>query len=184
MTEQHEKMRSWFDDNRDELPHEVLPLGHEERFLNKLNAQSKPKKGNRWMVYSIAASVVFVLGMLVTFFEFTKIEEVSTPLFVSKQQQEAHDYFQQLLAQEVSKLNDFESPETKEIVTDALNQLKQFDDDYQQILDDCKKQGLNKQNWYALIQHFQMRLDFLESVIQKIERIEKEHLEWSNQKTI
>jgi hypothetical protein len=184
MTDQHEKMKSWFDENKDFLPNDSLPFGHEERFLNKLNAKSEPKKTNRWMIYSIAASLVFVLGMLFTFSVFTKSDEISTPLFASKQQQEAHDYFQQLLVQEVNKLQEFDSPESKEIVTDALEQLKVFDLDYQEILNDCKKQGLNKQNWYALIQHFQMRLEFLETVIQKIERIEQEQIVWSSQKTI
>jgi uncharacterized protein YpuA (DUF1002 family) len=93
------------------------------------------------------------------------------------QTKETHDYFASVVEKELSSLKAKQTPETAEIINDALLQMKVFDADYQKILAELQKNGDTKQLLHAMIVNFQTRISFLESIINQIEII-------NHQKTI
>jgi hypothetical protein len=141
---------------------------HQLDFLNKLN-KKQPKKKNYWFVTAIAASIVLMLGISV-FYKNDKPKEFK---FASKETQRTDSIFSILIDNELVKLKEKSSPENKQIINDALKQMKVFDADYQKIINELQKNGENKQIIYAMISNLQTRISFLQTVLKRIEENEK-----------
>lgn len=151
---------------------ENLQDGHEQRFLNKLNADNKTaKKGTsyNWKTFlAIAASVV------ICFTIFTKTQ--NEPEFldlanVSPELSEAQDFFTVTLQTELKKLNSERSPFTENIINDALEQINILETNYQKLKIDLIESGKDQRVIYAMIQNFQSRIDILNSVLEQIETV-------------
>jgi hypothetical protein len=150
-------------------------FGHTDRFLKKLTKEPIQKRKNNWIPLGIAASLVLIAGVI-AFYQ-TKQEPMNQWENASVQTKETHDYFASVVEKELSSLKAKQTPETAEIINDALLQMKVFDADYQKILTELQKNGDTKQLLHAMIVNFQTRISFLESIINQIEVI-------NHQKTI
>ncbi|MEO7977117.1 anti-sigma factor [Flavobacterium sp.] len=140
---------------------------HQLNFLNKLN-KKQPKKKNH-TGWAIAASIVLLLGISVFYNNNEKPKEFK---FASKETKRTDSIFSILIDNELIKLKEKSSPENKQIINDALRQMKVFDSDYEKIIKEVQKNGENKQIIYAMISNLQTRISFLQTVLQRIEENE------------
>ena len=156
---------------------EELNPNHQMDFMQKLNKKEPKKK--YWFVTAIAASIVLMLGVSI----FYKNEKPKEFKFASKETKRTDSIFNILIDNELVKLKEKNSPENQQIITDAMNQMKTFDADYQKIINELQKNGENKQIIYAMINNLQTRISFLQTVLKRIEDNEK-FKKNSNEKTL
>ncbi len=148
--------------------------GHQQRFLQKLNAAKDgvividTKKRNWWMPLSIAASiaVVFTIGSLVFNTNYTP-----TLADVDPEIQQTQSYFANVINQQIEVLNNELSPETKNIITDTLSVLKELENEGNNLEQKLLEGNNSKIIISAMIQNFQTRINLLEEVLTKIEEI-------------
>ncbi|ADV50158.1 hypothetical protein I2486_14140 [Cellulophaga sp. E16_2] len=149
--------------------------GHELRFLEKLNTSKDvkslpPKKGNTIKFLFIAASflLIFGLGFLFINQNHSINEQV---VKISPEISNTEFYFANVIEQEIKKLQNENSPETKKIVDDTMIQLSKLEKNYKSIERDLINGGNSKLILSAMIVNFQTRIDLLEDVLQQIEVI-------------
>ena len=168
-----------FEQNRTDFDVHDTPQGHQKRFLAKLNVQTEADKNaseekevekvNWWKPLSIAASVAVILAIG---FLFQNTEAQASDLAsVSPEMQKTQSFFTTAINKELQTLKSFESPETKELVDDALQQIEILEQEYNTLKTDLAESGNDKRVIYAMITNFQNRIDLLENVIKTIEEI-------------
>lgn len=149
--------------------------GHEERFMEKLNASKglvtlKREKLNWWRPLSIAASIAIVLGVAFTQFNSKPtIEERVAE--ISPEVSNAQFHFASLIEQQVKELKAEDSPQTQKIIADTMNQLSNLSKDYESLEKELLKGGNSKLILSAMITNFQTRIDLLNDVLTQIETI-------------
>jgi len=171
MKEKKDSIETLFSQFDNQWDTETPRLGHSDRFLKKLNAEPVQKKKKNWIPLSLAASLLLIAGII----GFYQLKNDNQPTnqwqHASAQTKETHDYFASLVEKELNDLKSKQTPETEQIITDALAQMKVFEYDYQKIITELHKNGDTKQLLHAMILNFQTRISFLEEVIKKIEII-------------
>ncbi len=152
------------------VPHE----GHEERFIDKLNASSQKsmeRKSNSWMrPLAIAASIAALLaiGFVALQNRPTHKEQLAE---ISPEAANTEFYFASLIEEQIKELQEESTPETQRMVDDTMNQLNKLEVDYQALEKDLLDGGNNKMILSAMITNFQTRIDLLKEVLDKIETI-------------
>ena len=144
-------------------------LGHQERFLNKLNGKKKKKSLLYRISIPAAAAIVIVTGIMLT--SLPGKQQVAVK--VSPQTEKTQLYFASIIEKELAKVEKEDSPETKKLVQDALLHMQELERDYTKITQELEKKGENKQLIHAMITNLQTRISFLEDVLTKIENIKK-----------
>lgn len=144
---------------------ENLETGHEKRFLEKLKI-AKPKKKNR-IPWSLVASLFLSFGVLLYFYSNLQQEEV----LLSPQVQETHDYFSSVIQSELKNLKEQKNPQTTLLISDALNEMKKLETDYEKLKKEIAKNGENKQVVFAMITNMQTRISFLQTVLEQVEQL-------------
>ena len=79
------------------------------------------------------------------------------------------------------QLKSFKTPETAQLVNDALNQITILEQEYQQLKEDLVASGNDQRVIAAMIANFQSRINLLENVIELIEEIK--HLKTNENET-
>ncbi len=156
------------------LDREEPPKGHEQRFLNKLQAQnSEGSKGvSWWKPLAVAASVLFAFGLFLG--SATDIFSGSDSLAeVSPEVSNTERYFAGVIEQQLNLLQQEDSPEAEKLLSDAMEQLDQLEKEYSQLKSDLLEGGDQKILLSAIVQNFQMRIDLLEDVMEKLETVKK-----------
>lgn len=150
--------------------------GHEERFLNKLNASKGvtamvAKKETNWLKYvSIAAAVTLLLT--VGFFKLDSSSTIDAKVAeISPEASKTQFYFANLIEEQVKELKSEKSPETNSIIEDTMSQLKKLELNYAKMEQDLIKGGNSKLILSAMITNFQTRIDLLNEVMIQIETI-------------
>jgi hypothetical protein len=171
-----DNLNTLFEDLKNDFDIEVPNLNHQQRFLDKLNNQNKiattdvPKRIFWKPLISIAASVV----LLVAIFFGTQQEVTAKDLAsVSPEMAETENFFTSTISSELTKLNGETSPETVNLVQDALKQLESLEIEYAFLKQDLADSGDDKRVIYAMISNFQSRIELLQNVLQKIEEIKQ-----------
>jgi hypothetical protein len=147
-------------------------MGHQERFLEKLNAAAQQKvvgkrPTNWWKPLSIAASIAVLVGLFIgTTFTTTSIDRQISK--ISPEVSNTEFYFANLIEQQVVQLENESSPETQNIIDDTLLQLAKLDTDYQKLKQDLLNGGNSQFILSAMIQNFQTRIDLLKEVQNQI----------------
>ena len=139
--------------------------GHEKRFLEKLNV-AQPKKRN-WIPLSLVASLFLSFGVLMYFYSNFQQEEIQ----LSPQVQETHDYFSSVIQSELKSLKEQKNPQTTLLISDALNEMKKLETDYEKLKKEIAKNGENKQVVFAMITNMQTRISFLQTVLEQVEQL-------------
>ena len=170
MKEKKDSIEKMFSQLENQWDTEILRLGHSDRFLKKLNTDSVQTKKKNWLPLSLAASLLLIAG-IIGFYQLKEIQPTNQWQNASAQTKETHDYFASVVEKELTDLKSKETPETEQIITDALTQMNVFEQDYQKIINELQKNGDTKQLLHAMILNFQTRISFLEEVIKKIEII-------------
>ncbi len=155
---------------------ETPAMGHEKRFLNKLKVK-KSKKQTFWKPLAIACSLVIGLGVLYFIYSNSIINQSTTEVAFSPEVQETNDYFSSIINSELATLKQKETPQSKALISDALKQMESLEKDYDNLKLEIKKNGENKQIVFALITNMQTRIDFIKSVLNQMETLNKSYNE-------
>lgn len=148
------------------------PQDHQKRFLEKLNQQqTKPKKLNFWKWGSIAAAITLLVILGSSMFAPQQSLEADLAS-VSPEMEQTQSFFTTTIQAEIQSLKQFESPESKKLIQNVLNDIDRLEKDYQQLKKDLVESGNNKQVINAMISNFQNRVAILEQVSKTIETIE------------
>ena len=168
---EHEPMDELFKRLENTFDIEEPSNGHNERFLNKLQAQNanKPIPKNKfwyWKPLSIAASIVIILSVGLQLLNNPTVE-------TSPEVEQTQFYFASLLNEEIEKLNTIATEDTKMLVNDVMQQLEKLQEDYLLLEQELKETGNTKKILYAMVVNFQTRINLLQEVISKIEETKK-----------
>lgn len=139
---------------------------HEERFLKKL----KPTKFRLLLPLAIAASITLLFCLTILH---PKVEKEKDFKFASIETKQTDSIFTVIIERELEKIKKKKSPENEKIITDALLQMKRLDKDYEKIIQELEANGESKPIINALISNLQIRISFLQEVLQHIENNKK-----------
>ena len=175
MSLQNENLEEFFEELRGSFDLEEPNAGHQQRFLEKLNASKgvvtlKKRGGSWWKPLSIAASIVLLIGLGIGFFEQQQTVEERVAE-ISPEASQTHFYFASLIEEQVRELEKESSPETEAIIEDTMSQLEKLELDYQQLEQDLLNGGDSRLILSAMIVNFQTRIDLLEEVMNQIDSI-------------
>ena len=168
MKNENEKLDEMFSHLSDQWDVKNMKEGHEDRFLKKLKTKKSKKK--YIFAFSIAATIalVFCINLLHSTQEKTKDFK-----FASKETKQTDSIFSVIIERELEKIKEKKSPENEKIISDALKQMKSLDKDYAKIIQELEVNGESKPIINALISNLQIRISFLQEVLQHIENNEK-----------
>ncbi|WP_442266705.1 hypothetical protein ACSIGC_03135 [Tenacibaculum sp. ZS6-P6] len=141
--------------------------GHEDRFLRKLSRQQKSRRRISWTWMSAAASIL----LLVSFFlgKYTTQENQVHSIF--PEMAETETFFVNTIAQELTEIEKYRNIETESIIEDALDQIEELEDQFQNFKKDLKVIGNEKQVIKRMINNYQQRLQILEHLLFQLEYI-------------
>ena len=151
--------------------------GHQNRFLEKLNQQHtiadiSPQKTSYWKPFmAVAASLVLCFSIF-TFMQ-QQEPEIKDLASVSPELSRTQDFFTLAIQNELATLEAERSPETEELVNDALKQLQVLETNYEKLKKDLTESGDDKRVVYAMISNFQNRIEVLEHVLKNIEEVKQ-----------
>ncbi len=170
-----DKLNQLFDRLQGQFDLEEPHIGHQDRFLEKLNQNSgtvsiNRKKTNWWKPLSIAASIA-IIGVLAFQVLGTKPSLDEQLVEISPEASQTEFYFANLIEEQVTLLKNEKSPETAQLVDDTLLQLKKLEKDYRGLEQDLVNGGDSKIILNAMIFNFQTRIDLLKDVLSQIENI-------------
>ncbi len=175
MSLKNENLEELFNQLRGSFDMEEPSPGHEQRFLEKLNAAKgtislKPKKRNWWKPLSIAASIALLVSLGIGYLgsEQSVEERVAE---ISPEASQTHFYFASLIEEQVKELEKETSPETKAIIDDTMAQLAKLEENYKKLENDLLEGGNSKLILSAMITNFQTRIDLLQEVMNQIDTI-------------
>ncbi len=176
------KLNALFDQFKDQWDTQEPELGHQQRFLKKLEEKKKTRSIPYKLFLPIAAAILILFGIFRTdFFGSPQENAVKT----SPKVQETQMYFASIIKKELAKVEkEQNSPETKQLVQDALIHMAALDKDYQKLTLELEKNGESKQLIHAMITNLQTRISFLEEVLKRIESIKKIKENYHENKTI
>ena len=166
-----------FEELRSDFDFENPNLGHQERFLEKLKNQnsetneSSSNSFNFWKPFlSIAASLVICISVITLL----KPNEDATDLAsVSPEMSDTQTFFTTVISEELLKLNEARTPDTENLINDAMKQMEILEKNYESLKIDLAQSGDDKRVIYAMISNFQTRIDLLKNVMETIENVKQ-----------
>ena len=163
---------------------EAPELGHQLRFLDKLNTgvSKTNKRLTFWRpLLAIAASIVLMISVF-TYSQYNtnNVYELAN---VSPEMATTQDFFTNTIALELEKIDEVKSPETQKLVDDAIIQISILEEQYIALKKDLRESGNDKRVIFAMITNFQNRIDVLQSVIQQIENVNQLNNEQNEKST-
>ncbi|TRZ43483.1 hypothetical protein [Robertkochia solimangrovi] len=176
MSTKKDNLETLFSELHGSFDLETPQEGHQERFLEKLNRHNhadkvenspKPRRFNL-VLLSVAASLALILS--IGYGIFSKHDNDSGK---SLEVQKTEFYFASLLQEEMEKIQAEASPETKNIIDDAMAQMDKLELDYSKLESELKNSGNSKPILHAMITNFQTRINLLQDVLEQIEEIKK-----------
>ena len=170
-----ENLESLFEELKGQFDTETPDTGHENRFLQKLNASKNvtliEEKEKPWFwPFSIAAAVLILCAVGISSYLYSPSldEQVAE---ISPEVSRTEFYFASLIEEQVNQLERESTPETRQIIEDTMQQLKKLEDNYTHLESDLIEGGNSKLILSAMITNFQTRIDLLQDVLGKIETI-------------
>lgn len=166
---------NWFISRQGTFDTEEPRLGHQERFLEKLNTSKgvislKKKRSSWWRPLSIAASilVLMTLGLGIFMMRPTLDKRVAD---ISPEVSKSQIYFAGLIEEQINQLKSESTPATEKMIEDTLLQLQKLELNYGHLEQDLLNGGNSKLILSAMITNFQTRIDLLQDVLDQVETI-------------
>lgn len=161
--------------------HIKMSEGHEARFLQKLEETlPKKKSSNRFNFFSIAASVVVLLGLSYGAFQFfsnsqitddgpVKVVETDKKTLgdVSPDLKKVEDYYLASINLELSKVQ--LTPQNKELFDGYVQRLKELNEEYDKLTVELNANGPNEETLDALIDNLKFRLNLVMRLKEKLQ---------------
>ena len=164
------KLKEFFEQNRKQFDIYDLKPGHEDRFLQKLkqHRQSPVRRSfikRHYKKLLVAASILILISLGSQYIKYNKQQHIKNTDI-----QQSEQYFSQIIKAEIAEIKAYETPETKKVFDDAMQQINQLEIAYQKLVHDYK---INQDKYIlnAMIENFQQRIDILQFVKQEIQRI-------------
>ncbi|MGI9549584.1 MAG: hypothetical protein ACR2MT_00180 [Aurantibacter sp.] len=162
-----------------------MKVGHEDRFLRKLEKELPAAKKPPYFIWKVAASVAVLIGIGLYFFTQDGAEPVDQEVVGTDHQIEqdktfslgdlspdlkkVEDYYVSTINLELSKLELTES--NKGLVDSYLEQLSELDEEYKKLNIELNEIGPNDQTINALIKNLQLRLQLLHKLKNKLNEL-------------
>ncbi len=172
-----DNLNQLFENLQDEFDVEVPNLGHQQRFLEKLNnensnvVKTEKEPFKLWKpLLAVAATIVLCFSLITIL---SQQPETNGLASVSPEMSKTQDFFTSTIQNELTKLNGERTPETAALIDDALKQLNILETDYESLKKDLTESGDDKRVIYAMISNFQNRIDVLQNVMERIEDVKQ-----------
>ncbi|NND11300.1 MAG: hypothetical protein HKN96_08830 [Flavobacteriaceae bacterium] len=173
---EEDNLKSLFEDLREGFDFENPKLGHQQRFLAKLQEQRDGygheafNTNYKWWkpLMGVAASVALIVSVLLVVQPGSSSKDLAS---VSPEMSQTQDYFTVAITEELNRLESERSPETEAMVDDALSRMSILEDEYEELKKDLTESGDDQRVIYAMIANFQNRIDLLKSVLENIENV-------------
>lgn len=166
-----DKLKDFFSNNDLDLfePH----TGHEERFLRKLEGRSNAK-GISFKWLSVAASVVLLIG-----FYFGSVYGNNTIILedINPEMSETKMFFVNAINHELREIEKYRNLDTETIIEDALDDIEELEDHYQNYVKDLQIKGNEELVIQAMITNYQQRLKILQTLQNLLERLKNPEIQ-------
>jgi len=115
---------------------EMPDLGHEQRFLNKLNPESNVFENNSgrsiWRPFvGIAASIALLISLFIGFQQDSTTNDLAS---ISPEMANTQSFFTNAIAEELDKLEAETSPKVQILIKDAMIQMEILENDYEKLI--------------------------------------------------
>ncbi len=181
-------LNNLFENLKEDFNIEEPKLGHQQRFLDKLNNKKEtiidvPKPVRKlWRpLLGVAASIVLLISIFVGIQQNSNSKELAS---ISPEMANTQDFFTNAIISELEKLNSEETPEFQDLIVDALFQIKILEENYSQLKIDLSESGDDKRVIYAMISNFQKRIDLLQNVVEQIDNLKQQNIKQNENSTI
>ena len=161
---------------RDLLDSDQPRLGHEERFLQKLDRPSSrsrviPLRRIRQGL-QIAASLAIILTSAILLVRTGGRDEMAGRE-IPREVADADIYFASQVDDKYRQISefDFENEAEKTVLLDELKDLESF---HQQLMDDLEANPGDERVINALIRHYQVKLDVMDQIIIQLNQVKSE----------
>ena len=166
------------------LSNDKMPIGHEARFLDKLESTLPAKKKPKFNWLSIAATVVVFLGLSFGAFKFfnsngntgTKLVDIKKPETktktlgdISPDLKKIEDYYVANINLELSKVK--LTPENKELFDSYILQLENLKKEYNNLSLELTKNGPDELTIDALISNLKFRLNLMHRLKNQLNKL-------------
>ena len=165
--------------NEQKVSNEKMPDGHEARFLSKLEEQlPEQSSGRRFTFFSIAASVVVLIGFAFAMTQLSTDKPIESPEVVnnsksleevSPELKKVEDYYLASINLELSKME--YSPENKELFDGYLKRLGELSTEYDLLAQELINSGPNEKTVTALIDNLKLRLNLMYRLKEKLNEL-------------
>lgn len=161
----NDKLHNFFNDTEFDVhePHS----GHQDRFLKKL--KHPKKKSYSWKWLSLAASVLLLLGFYLGNFHQKNKYDLKD---VSSEMAEAQNFFINTINHDLKKVEQYRNLNTESVIEDALEELEELEDQYNDIQNELKTSDNKRLKIKAMIQNYQQRLDILQRLLDRLNELE------------
>lgn len=170
-----------FNTLKEDFDFETPNVGHETRFLGKLQNQKtnafnkKPLRSLIWKpLLAIAASILLLVSVFTITQQNNTINDLAS---VSPKMEETQNFFTTAIANELNVINNRRTPQTEKLINDALQQLNTLEKKYEILKIDLTESGNDKRVIFAMISNFQNRIDVLQRTINQIEQLKQDNNE-------
>lgn len=162
-------------------------IGHQQRFLDKLNNTNTTVVTHKKSVFKlwkpllgVAASLVVLLTVS---FGVLKSNNTTDLASVSLEMATTQHFFTTTITNELKKLNSEESPEYQDLIVDTMFQMKILEESYEQLKIDLNISGQDERVIYAMISNFQDRIELLQNVVEQINDLKQTKIEQDENST-
>lgn len=149
--------------------------GHKKRFEAKLARESE-RSGFQGIfslispIFGIAAS--FLLAIILVHEIWAEPGAQKQDLAsVSSEMKNTQQFYSSAIKTELYRLQEERSPATEAIIKDALIQMEILENDYEKLKFDLAESGQDNRVIFAMITNFQKRIDLLNQVLEKVNKI-------------
>ncbi|MFD1316665.1 DUF4179 domain-containing protein [Namhaeicola litoreus] len=168
-------LEDFIQQNRALFDREEPPVGHFERFQNRLD---KPTKGGSFkgvikiLPWLMAAASILLL-VFVSTLNINDTKNAGVELAeVSPEMKETQGFFESTIRKEIALIEKAKNPENQKIIEDGFEQLNKLEENYQKLTLELKESGENKRVIFAMITNFQQRIEVLQTILLQLEELE------------
>lgn len=155
-------------ENREEFNSEEPGEGHFDRFSKRLKEAKRPVRKVRFRhVLQIAASMAILLSSGIVIVKSSKGKTKMAVVEVPGQYQETQNYYIHQVNSRYSEIEtlNFSEDEEKEML---LEELREMDVYYQELLSDLNANPGDERVISALIRHYQMKMYVMDQIIEQL----------------
>lgn len=164
--------KTFFDENKKQIqPEFQIPVGHESRFLQKLNKHNEKSKSllNVWKVAAVLIPALMVSLYFMFELKPTANSQTTDLTHFSSELGEAENYFAYIIQEKVEEVKSLQNPENSKMIDHSLTEINNLQTQYNQLLIDLKESGGNPQVIKSIMMNLQLQIKVLENVLTQVE---------------